>query len=103
MVNNVLSFWESLLWYIRIEYVSKHFYINVNATMITYICEWLVNSEKVTDAQISYPTPPPVEKEDGEKKQKARAEWMWKSQEVGCTLIGEDRLVVMAGAEQVEW
>ena len=25
------------------------------------------------------------------------------SQEVGGTLIGEDRLVVMAGAESVEW
>ena len=36
---------ESLLLNIRIEYVSKHFYINVDATTITDSSEWIVNND----------------------------------------------------------
>ena len=47
----------SLLLLIRIEYVSKHFYMTVDATMIKDNPEWIVNNDEweITEGQASYP------------------------------------------------
>jgi hypothetical protein len=37
---------ESLLFEIRIEYVSEHFYINVDSPMIMDNHEWILNNDE---------------------------------------------------------
>ena len=41
-----MTLWGSLVLYIRIEYVSKYFYMNVDATKIMDNPEWIVNNDE---------------------------------------------------------